>query len=151
MPERSETVPESLRQAMPDSWVHHLLAEGRVLLLLDGLDEVHPRKRRNVERMGGETPRCSSSIGRSVTNWRPRRLSKSCIGLMLDSADKPHWHDVVVMTDAHARPAERTQILLALLDRAGPSPSIISPGPRPRPTRLSRSARAWASLGSAGS
>lgn len=39
------------------------------------------------------------------------------IGLLLDSADKPHWHDVVVMAGAHARPAERTRILLAIIER----------------------------------
>jgi NACHT domain len=38
-------------------------------------------------------------------------------GLLLDSADKPHWHDVVVMAGAHARPAERTCILLKLIER----------------------------------
>ena len=37
--------------------------------------------------------------------------------LMLDNADKPHWHDVVVMAGAHARPRERAKILLELLDR----------------------------------
>ncbi|HET9256078.1 MAG TPA: NACHT domain-containing protein [Pseudonocardiaceae bacterium] len=35
--------------------------------------------------------------------------------LMLDHADKPHWHDVVVMAGAHARPAERELILRELL------------------------------------
>ncbi|KAA2257909.1 NACHT domain-containing protein [Solihabitans fulvus] len=39
------------------------------------------------------------------------------LSLMLDNADKPHWHDVVVMAGAHARPGERTRILLELLDR----------------------------------
>jgi hypothetical protein len=37
--------------------------------------------------------------------------------MMMDNADKPHWHDVVVMAGAHARPGERTWILLNLLNR----------------------------------
>jgi NACHT domain len=44
-------------------------------------------------------------------------LEEDYRGLMLDNADKPHWHDVVVMAGAHARPAERTEILLELLER----------------------------------
>lgn len=39
--------------------------------------------------------------------------------LLLDNADKPHWHDVVVMAGAHARPAERIWLLRQLLERAG--------------------------------
>ncbi|AHH97866.1 hypothetical protein GCM10010174_29880 [Kutzneria viridogrisea] len=39
------------------------------------------------------------------------------LSLMLDNADKPHWHDVVVMAGAHARPAERSRILVELLER----------------------------------
>ncbi len=44
-------------------------------------------------------------------------VEEGYFGLMLDSADKPHWHDVVVMAGAHARPGERTTMLLQLLDR----------------------------------
>ncbi|MBV9312418.1 MAG: NACHT domain-containing protein [Pseudonocardia sp.] len=39
------------------------------------------------------------------------------LNLMLDNADKPHWHDVVVMAGAHARPVERRRILFELLER----------------------------------
>jgi len=38
--------------------------------------------------------------------------------LLLDNADKPHWHDVVVMAGAHARPSERIWLLRQLLERA---------------------------------
>jgi hypothetical protein len=44
-------------------------------------------------------------------------VEEGYFGLLLDSADKPHWHDVVVMAGAHARPGERTTMLLQLLDR----------------------------------
>lgn len=40
------------------------------------------------------------------------------INLMLNLADKPHWHDVVVMAGAHARPRERAHILRDLIKRA---------------------------------
>jgi hypothetical protein len=40
------------------------------------------------------------------------------IDLMLDVAGQPHWHDVVVMAGAHARPRERAHILRDLLQRA---------------------------------
>lgn len=40
------------------------------------------------------------------------------INLMLNLADQPHWHDVVVMAGAHARPKERARILRDLLQRA---------------------------------
>jgi len=33
-------------------------------------------------------------------------VDEANLTLMLDNADKPHWHDVVVMSGAHARPAE---------------------------------------------
>jgi hypothetical protein len=38
------------------------------------------------------------------------------LNLMLERADKPHWHEVVVMAGAHARPSERARILRGLLD-----------------------------------
>ncbi|HEV2779967.1 MAG TPA: NACHT domain-containing protein [Actinophytocola sp.] len=44
-------------------------------------------------------------------------VDEAYFGLMLDNADKPHWHDVVVMAGAHARPTERQRILLTLLER----------------------------------
>ena len=44
-------------------------------------------------------------------------VDEANLNLMLDNADKPHWHDVVVMSGAHARPAERTWILRELLER----------------------------------
>lgn len=44
-------------------------------------------------------------------------VEEANLTLMLDHADKPHWHDVVVMAGAHARPAERALILRELLAR----------------------------------
>jgi hypothetical protein len=44
-------------------------------------------------------------------------VEEAYLTLMLDHADKPHWHDVVVMGGAHARPAERELILRELLSR----------------------------------
>lgn len=43
--------------------------------------------------------------------------------LLLDNADKPHWHDVVVMAGAHARPSERLWLLRQLLERAKAEPA----------------------------
>ena len=40
------------------------------------------------------------------------------INLMLERADRPHWHDVVVMAGAHARPKERANMLRRLVERA---------------------------------
>jgi hypothetical protein len=42
--------------------------------------------------------------------------------LLLDNADKPQWHDVVVMAGAHARPSERIQLLRQLLARGRAEP-----------------------------
>lgn len=42
--------------------------------------------------------------------------------LLLDNADKPHWHDVVVMAGAHARPSERILLLRQLLERGDAEP-----------------------------
>lgn len=44
-------------------------------------------------------------------------VEEASLPLMLDNADKPHWHDVVVLAGAHARPAERAWILRELLAR----------------------------------
>jgi hypothetical protein len=41
------------------------------------------------------------------------------INLMLVLADRPHWHDVVVMAGAHARPKERAHMLRNLVERSG--------------------------------
>ena len=50
LPELDDLIPARLRPAMPDEqWLHRMLADGRVLLLLDGLDEVRPRERVHVE------------------------------------------------------------------------------------------------------
>lgn len=46
-------------------------------------------------------------------------IDEDNINLMLELADRPHWHDVVVMAGAHARPKERARMLRDLLDRAG--------------------------------
>lgn len=48
-PELGELVSDALRPAMPAGWVHRMLRQGRVVLLLDGLDEVNPRERGNLE------------------------------------------------------------------------------------------------------
>lgn len=40
------------------------------------------------------------------------------INLMLERADRPHWHDVVVMAGAHARPKERAAMLRELVQRS---------------------------------
>ncbi|GLZ39002.1 NACHT domain-containing protein [Actinokineospora sp. NBRC 105648] len=39
------------------------------------------------------------------------------ITMLLERAEEPHWHDVVVMAGAHARPVERTRILSGLIER----------------------------------
>jgi NACHT domain len=44
-------------------------------------------------------------------------VDEANLGLMMDNADKQHWHDVVVMASAHARPAEAHWILEQLLER----------------------------------
>ncbi len=44
-------------------------------------------------------------------------VEEANLPLMLDNADKPYWHDVVVMAGAHARPAERAWMLHKLLAR----------------------------------
>jgi hypothetical protein len=44
-------------------------------------------------------------------------VDEANLGLMMDNADKRHWHDVVVMASAHARPAEAQWILEQLLKR----------------------------------
>lgn len=49
LPDLDRVVAAPLRPAMPEGWVHRMLADGRVVLLLDGLDEVHPRERAHVE------------------------------------------------------------------------------------------------------
>jgi hypothetical protein len=49
LPNLAKLVAEPLRPVMPPGWVHRMLADGRVLLLLDGLDEVPPRERALVE------------------------------------------------------------------------------------------------------
>lgn len=49
LPDLDEVVARTLRPSMPDGWVHRMLASGRVLLLLDGLDEVRPRERERLE------------------------------------------------------------------------------------------------------
>jgi hypothetical protein len=45
------------------------------------------------------------------------------INLMLERADRPHWHDVVVMAGAHARPGERAAMLRTLVERADGEPA----------------------------
>jgi NACHT domain len=49
LPNLTQLVAEPLHPVMPPGWVHRMLADGRVLLLLDGLDEVPPRERAHVE------------------------------------------------------------------------------------------------------
>ncbi len=49
-------------------------------------------------------------------------VEEANLTLMLDNADKPQWHDVVVMAGAHARPAERAWILQVLLTRGQADP-----------------------------
>ncbi|MET7487534.1 NACHT domain-containing protein [Streptomyces sp. NPDC005538] len=44
------------------------------------------------------------------------------LSLLVDNADKPHWHDVAVMAGAHARPSERMWLLQQLLDRGRDEP-----------------------------
>lgn len=44
-------------------------------------------------------------------------LAAGDLNLLLQNADKDHWHDVAVMAGAHARPAEVERILTTLLDR----------------------------------
>jgi hypothetical protein len=43
--------------------------------------------------------------------------------LLVDNADKPHWHDVAVMAGAHARPSERIWLLRQLLERGRTEPA----------------------------
>lgn len=47
-----------------------------------------------------------------------RVLDEENINLMLERADRPHWHDVVVTAGAQARPKERAGVLRELVERA---------------------------------
>lgn len=49
-------------------------------------------------------------------------LAAGDLNLLLQNADKDHWHDVVVMAGAHARPAEVERILTTLLARGQDEP-----------------------------
>jgi NACHT domain len=44
LPDLNRVVAPPLRPEMPQGWTHRMLANGRVVLLLDGLDEVRPRE-----------------------------------------------------------------------------------------------------------
>ncbi|MEU1592693.1 NACHT domain-containing protein [Streptomyces sp. NPDC005708] len=48
-PSLHELIAPVLRPEMPEGWIRRMLTAGRVLLLLDGLDEIPPRERVHVE------------------------------------------------------------------------------------------------------
>lgn len=75
-PPRLETlVAASLQPEMPDGWVHHVLAGGEVLLLLDGLDEVRPREREHVEGWLDELLAAFPDTG-TVVSTRPSAVAE---------------------------------------------------------------------------
>ncbi|MFD8966409.1 NACHT domain-containing protein [Streptomyces sp. NPDC059568] len=109
----------------------HDVAERRVAASLFGLRSGSESPRRTLEYLAHESGLLRELPDRSIEfvhrTFRDHLAAKEVVeeenlNLMLDNADKPHWHDVVVMVGAHARPSERTKVLLSLLDRGRTEP-----------------------------
>ncbi|QXE32988.1 NACHT domain-containing protein [Streptomyces sp. GMY02] len=109
----------------------HDVAERRVAASLFGLRSGSESPRRTLEYLAHESGLLRELPDRSIEfvhrTFRDHLAAKEVVeeenlNLMLDNADKPHWHDVVVMVGAHARPTERTRVLLNLLERGRSEP-----------------------------
>jgi NACHT domain len=107
------------------------VARDRVASFMSGLrngDEDPDRVLQYLAHESGllrELPDCSLQfVHRTFRDYLAAKevVDEEYFGLLLDSADKPHWHDVVVMAGAHARPRERTRILRALIERGRSEP-----------------------------
>lgn len=70
LPDLTELVAAPLRTGMPAGWVSRMLADGRVLLLLDGLDEVPADERAKVESWLADHLMLNRNI-RCVVSTRP--------------------------------------------------------------------------------
>ncbi|WP_066950566.1 NACHT domain-containing protein [Streptomyces lushanensis] len=109
----------------------HDVAERRVGAMTYGLRSGDEDPRRMLEYLAHESGLLRELPDLSIEfvhrTFRDHLAAKEVVeeenlNLMLDNADKPHWHDVVVMVGAHARSTERTRILLSLLERGKSEP-----------------------------
>ena len=132
------TIAPNLAGAMPNGWVHRVLASGRGMLLIDGLDEV-PRERRDEVRewvlsLIRDFPTSKALVTSRTTavtkSWRAAGEFQEATLLPMDFSDIRsfihHWHSAAATTVHKTRQEEVLSAANSLLTEVRDKPAIRS-------------------------